>query len=82
VTSLSVYLLFIPLVFLIVSTNRWYNSHTMYSGKQLTFKHDGPWWGVLGWALFSVITFGIGSFYAQKKEIQWTISHTHFVEQA
>jgi uncharacterized membrane protein YjgN (DUF898 family) len=80
-TSLSVYLLFIPLVFLIVTINKWFNSHTIYSGRQLSFKHDGAWWGIVGWMLFSIITLGIGSYYAQKKQIQWSIRNTHFVEQ-
>lgn len=77
-TSLCTYLLLIPLAFVIVPINVWYNQHTKISGRQLTFKHEGPWWGILGWMLFTIVTLGIGSFYAQKKQIQWSVGNTHF----
>ncbi len=80
--TLSVYLLLIPLVFFIGKINKWINNHTKISGKQLIFTHNGPWWGILGWMLFSIITLGIGSYYAEKKRIQWSIGNTHFADQA
>lgn len=79
-SSLCGYLLFIPLAFVIVSINVWSNEHTKISGRQLIFKHDGPWWGIIGWLFFSIVTLGIGSFYSQKKQIQWSVANTHFVD--
>lgn len=79
-TVISVYLLIFPVCFVIVKMNKWFTSHTIISGKQLTFDFDGAWWGFLGWMLFIFVTFGLGAYYAQKKELQWIFSNTHFVE--
>ncbi|AUD63731.1 hypothetical protein BK010_09055 [Tenericutes bacterium MO-XQ] len=77
---LSIYALIFPFAWMYVILNRWYNNHTVISGKRLSLRHDGPWFGVLGWILFAFITLGIGSFYAQKKQIQWIYAHTHFTD--
>jgi len=79
-TSLCTYLLLIPLAFIIVPINIWYNEHIKISGRQLSFKHKGPWWGIIGWMMFSIVTLGIGSFYAQKRQIQWSVENTHFID--
>jgi hypothetical protein len=73
----SVYLLFIPYIFLYAPLNRWINGHTIIDGDRLLFTYRGPAWPVLGWSLFSILTLGLGSFYAQKRILMWNLSHTH-----
>jgi hypothetical protein len=70
----------IPIVFITPKFNKWFRSHQVISGKKLRFDYDGPWWGQLGWVLFSYITLYIGLFYAQKRMIQWGVKHTHFID--
>ena len=77
--ALSAYLLLIPLAFVYPKYVKWYYSHVTIDGKQLEFEFDGPWWGILGWFLFIIVTFGLGSFYAMKKIAQFNIEHTHVV---
>jgi hypothetical protein len=77
---LSIYLLIFPFAWAYVALNRWYTKHKVISNRRLILEHDGPWFGVLGWLLFAIITLGIGSFYAQKKELQWLYGHTHFAK--
>ena len=80
ISALGAYLLLIPLCFIIVSSNKWYHEHTIISGRRLVFTYEGAWWGLLGWTLFTLVTFGIGGYYAQKRQIQWTVENTHFIE--
>lgn len=80
-TTFSIYLFIIPFAWMYVILNRWYHNHTVISGRRLSLDHEGPWFGIFGWILFTFITLGIGSFYAQKKEIQWIYAHTHFINE-
>jgi len=73
----SIYLLFIPFIFVYAPLNRWYDEHTIIDGNRLQFTYRGPAWPVLGWSLFSLLTLGLGSFYAQKRILMWNLSHTH-----
>jgi len=76
-TTLSLYFLFIPFIFIYAPLNRWFNSHTIIDGNKLLFTYRGPAWPLLGWSLFSIFTLGIGIFYAQKRILMWNLSHTH-----
>lgn len=78
--AISAYLLMIPYCFVIVSSTKWFRKNTFISGNRLEFDYEGPWWGAIGWMLFSFVTLGLGSFYAEKKIIQWSIENTHFIE--
>ncbi|NLG81200.1 MAG: DUF898 domain-containing protein [Bacilli bacterium] len=73
--TISVLLFVIPIVFVFPLYVKWLYEHLEIDGKQLEFDYDGPWWGLLGWSLFAFITFGIGSFYATKRIIQFMIKH-------
>jgi hypothetical protein len=77
-TMLSIYAFIIPIAWTYVALNRWYHQNTIISGKGLKLDYKGPWFGVLGWALFAFVTLGFGAFYAQKKQIQFIYEHTHF----
>lgn len=77
-SGLSVYLFAIPLAWLAVYQQKWINRNTVISNKKLTFDYEGPWFGIIGWMLFSIFTLGIGSYYAQKKQYQFFLEHTHF----
>lgn len=74
--SISLYL--IPFAWAIVSIQKWYSKHSVISGKRLTFDYQGPYFGFFGWFFLTIVTFGLGVFYMNKKLIQWSIEHTHF----
>lgn len=75
--SLSTFLFLIPLAFVMPKYWEWYYSHITIDDKQLEFTNTAPYWGAVGWILFTIVTFGIGAFYAQKKMHQYTISNVH-----
>lgn len=75
---ISMYLFVLPFAWAFVSYTRYIVEEQMISGKRLKFDYQGPWFGVLGWILFTFVTLGLGGFYAQKKMIQWQFAHTHF----
>lgn len=70
-STISINALVFPFAWVIAITCRWAVSHITVSGKRLIFQDEGPWFGVVGWILFSLITLGIGSFYTQKKIYQY-----------
>jgi hypothetical protein len=78
-STLSAFLLFIPLIAIVPSYYRWYFDNILIDGKKVEFDYDGVWRGAFGWFLFSSLTFGLGSFYASKRIMKFVISHTHFV---
>lgn len=78
VSSLAMFFFMIPYAFVYPLVAKWQNDHTIVSGRQLVLDYSGPYWGVIGWAIFSAVTFGIGSFYAEKKLTQWLFANTHF----
>ncbi len=76
--TISMYLFFIPFLFVVVIISKWVTSHWIMDDKQLQFEYEGAYWGLLGWMLLTIITFGLASWYVQKKVTQWAVSHTHF----
>ena len=63
---------------------RWYAKHTKIDGKQLYFDGKGIqlFGNYIKWALLTVITFGIYSFWLGIKMKAWVVSHTHIKEEA
>lgn len=75
--QLSLLAFFIPYFFWYVGITKWITKHSVIDGKRLQFTYNGAYFGILGWGLFAILTFGLGSWYAQKRIIQWEASHTH-----
>jgi hypothetical protein len=78
-STFSIYLFFIPYLFVLVTERKWVISKQLLDNKELSFEYSGAYWGILGWIIFIYFTLGIGTWYAEKKIIQWGARHTHFL---
>lgn len=76
---LSFYFFIIPIVFVLPKYLKWYYSHATIDGEKLEFREDGPYWGLLGWLVFTIITLGLGSWYATKRMTKWELARVHIV---
>ena len=58
---------------------KWFASHTVVDGKQLTFDGTGGqlFGNYIKWFLLTIITLGIYSFWLSLKMQAWVVSHTH-----
>ena len=74
--------LFILYPFLHCWFEKWECQCTYINGHRLTFNGHGA--QLIGkaivWALLTIVTIGIYSFWLAVKMMQWTVSHTHFKE--
>ena len=77
--ALSIYLFFIPFLFVIVVVEKWYTKNTYIDGKQFEFRYEGAYWEMIGWIFLVVITLGLASFFVEKKITQWSVENTHFI---
>ncbi|VEU83109.1 hypothetical protein [Acholeplasma hippikon] len=68
----------IPAAWTFIIFYKYMHSSTVINGRSLIFDTEAPWFGVIGWIFFGVITLGIGSWYAQKKIYQYIYQNTHF----
>ena len=75
---LSIYLFFIPYLFVFVTFEKWSTKHWVLDARELEFQYEGAYWDLIGWLFLTIITLGLASWFVEKKITQWSFEYTHF----